>query len=94
MNTGTAPGSVAGGTTLNIASYGNAVALDDAQNAFATFTGTSNPDDIERMLAGTTTVNELLNLPPSTTGSYPSPEPTDLYVFSPQRRCGRSRDVH
>jgi len=83
MNTNTAAGSVAGGQTLNSASYGSAVALDDAQNAFASFTGGSSPDDIERMPSGAATLNELLSLPPTTSGSYPSPAPSGLYVFAP-----------
>ncbi|MGB6986647.1 MAG: hypothetical protein WBD74_11805, partial [Candidatus Aquilonibacter sp.] len=83
MNTTTASGSIAGGQTLNATSYGNAVALDDAQNAFASFSDGPNPADIERMPSATTTLSELLNVPPSTSGSYPSPEPSGLYVFSP-----------
>jgi hypothetical protein len=82
MNAGsTSP--IAGVQTLNTHSYGRAVAVDGASAAYATFTSGSNPDDIEKLVSGTGTLSEVLNVPPSTSGSYPNPQPSGLYVFSP-----------
>ncbi len=63
--------------------YGDAVALDPTGNAYIAFSGGSNPADLEMLSAGASTFTELLTLAPSSSGSYPSPDPSALSAFSP-----------